>query len=161
MKYFNDAIIGNKNLRVSFSNKGELLRLTYPNPDYKQFIEYFRTGMCINDSNLIYLHEDVNNQYKQYYEENTNVLNTEILNTYFNLKVKQTDFALLKDNVLVKKYDFINENTIDLALKFYVHSKLLTNDNNFVGARIIDNGLVQYSHDYNIAVLSNKLKING
>ena len=85
MKYFNDAIIGNKNVRASFSNKGELLRLTYPNPEYKQFIDFFRTGVVINDSNLIYLHDDINNVYNQYYSENTNVLYKEIKNTYFNL----------------------------------------------------------------------------
>ena len=49
MKYYNDAIIGNKNVRASFSKTGELLRLTYPNPEYKQFIDYFKTGVVIND----------------------------------------------------------------------------------------------------------------
>ena len=161
MKYFNDAIIGNKNVRASFSNKGELLRLTYPNPEYKQFIDFYRTGVVINDSHLIYLHDDINNVYNQHYSENTNVLNTEIRNTYFNLKIKQTDFVPIKENVLVKKYVFTNENVIDLSVRFLVHSKLLTNDNNFVGARVIDNGMVQYTHDYNIATFSNKNKISS
>lgn len=34
--------------------------------------------------------------YQQYYTEDTNILNTEIKNTYFNLKITQTDFVLLK-----------------------------------------------------------------
>ena len=38
-KYFNDAIIGNKNMVASFTKKGELLRLFYPQTDYKQFVE--------------------------------------------------------------------------------------------------------------------------
>ena len=42
--------------------------------------------------------------YKQYYEEETNILNTEILNTYFNLRILQTDFASIKENIIVKKY---------------------------------------------------------
>ena len=49
-KYFNDAIIGNKNLKATFSKKGELLRINYPNKDYKQFVDYFKVGLKINDS---------------------------------------------------------------------------------------------------------------
>lgn len=161
MKYYNDAIIGNKSVRASFSNKGELLRLTYPNPEYKQFIDYFKTGVVINDSNIIYLHDDVNNVYNQYYSENTNVLNTEIKNTYFNLKITQIDFVPIKENVLVKRYTLKNENNIDLSVKFLIHSKLLTNDNNHVSARIIDNGMIQYSHDYSVAILSSKNKLSS
>ena len=40
-KYFNDAIIGNKNLKATFSKRGELLRLFYPNIDFRQFIDEF------------------------------------------------------------------------------------------------------------------------
>ena len=35
-------------------------------------------------------------------------------------------------------------------------SKLLTNENNDVASRIIDNGLIQYTHDYNFSIFSNK-----
>ena len=34
------------------------------------------------------MHQDINNIYEQYYEPETNILNTEITNTYFNLKIK-------------------------------------------------------------------------
>ena len=37
-KYYNDAIIGNKNMVVSYSKTGEMLRVLYPNADYRQFI---------------------------------------------------------------------------------------------------------------------------
>ena len=59
-------------MTVSFSKKGELLRLFYPTTDYKQFIEKLHTGVKINDSALIYLHDDINNVYSQEYIENTN-----------------------------------------------------------------------------------------
>ena len=123
-KYFNDAVIGNKQMVASYSSKGELLRMYYNSPDYKQFIEYM------------------------YYTENTNILNTEIRNTYFNLHIIQTDFVPVKQNVLVKRYTFTNQNTIDLDVKFLIHSKLLSNDNNFVSGKLIRNGMMQYSHDY-------------
>jgi len=77
-KYFNDAIIGNENITVSYSKKGELLRLFYPFSDYKQFIDFYHIGLKINDSGIIYLHDDINNVYEQYYEDDTNILNTEI-----------------------------------------------------------------------------------
>ena len=44
-KYYNDAIIGNKEITASYTKKGELLRVFYPNTDYRQFVDYFRTGV--------------------------------------------------------------------------------------------------------------------
>ena len=105
-KYLNEGIIGNKNMLVTFSGKGEMLRLSYPNRDNRQYLKYFHTGMKINDSCLINLHEDINNNYLQYYDTDTNILNTEITNTYFNLKILQTDFVTIKEGILVKKYTF-------------------------------------------------------
>ena len=75
-KYYNDAIIGGKNITASYSKNGELLRMIYPSPDYMQFIDYFETGIKINDSGIVYLHNDINNIYNQYYTEDTNILNT-------------------------------------------------------------------------------------
>lgn len=155
-KYLNDAIIGNKQIVASYSKTGELLRLFYSSPDYRQFFDYIYAGLKINDSGLVNLHDDINNVYNQYYTKDTNILNTEIKNTYFNLKVEQLDFVPIKENVLVKKYKFINENNIDLDVKFLLHSKLLSDENNFVGAKIIDNGMIQYAHDYSVAIVSKK-----
>lgn len=147
-KFLNDSIIGNKNMVASYNKKGELLRLFYPNTDYRQFVDFFRTGLKINDSALIYLHEDANNTYQQYYTENTNILNTEINNTYFHLRTLQTDFASTNENILVKRYTFINENTIDLTVKFLIHSSLLTDDNNMMSCIIKNDCMTQYCHDY-------------
>ncbi len=160
-KYYNDAIIGNKEMVASFTKNGELLRLYYKSPDYRQFIDYFYAGLKINDSGLVNLHDDINNQYNQYYTENTNILNTEIKNTYFNLKIKQLDFVPIKENVLVKRYKFINENTIDLDVKFLIHSKLLWDENNFVSAKVIKQGMLQYTHDYSVAITSKKTPLKS
>lgn len=157
-KYFNDAVIGNNNMLASYSTTGELLRLYYPSRDNKQFIDFFETGVKVNDSSLIYLDQDVNNVYKQKYIEDTNVLTTEIRNTYFNLKIVQTDFVSIKENILIKRYAFINENSIDLNVKFFIHSKLHSGENNVVGSRLIENGISQYSHDYALNIYSNKVK---
>lgn len=154
-KYYNDAIIGNKEITASYTKKGELLRVFYPNTDYRQFVDYFHAGVKINDSNMIYLHDDINNQYEQYFTENTNILNTNILNTYFELNILQTDFVCINKNVIVKKYKFKNQNNIDLNVRFIIHSALLTNDNNQVSGYYVNDSLVQYMHDYTFSICSN------
>ena len=153
-KCFNNAIIGGKEITASYSENGELLRIMYDTPDFKQFIDFFYTGVKINDSSIIYLHDDINNRYNQYYTENTNILNTEIENTYFNLKIKQTDFVLIKNSVLVKKYIFENSNTIDLNLNFLIHSKLLNDSSNMVGSKLDQNMLMQYDHNNTMYIFS-------
>lgn len=153
-KYFNEAIIGNEKLTASFTKKGELLRLLYPNTDYKQFIDFFHVGLKVNDSNIVYLHNDINNVYNQYYTEGTNILNTEIFNTYFKLKILQTDFASIKENVVVRRYKFLNEGAIDLNLNLMFHSKLISTDNNFVSGMCQNDSLLQYMHDYTVCTFS-------
>ena len=155
-KYFNDAIIGNKEIKASYTKKGELIRVFYPNIDYRQFIEFFHTGLKINDSSNIYLHNDINNTYKQYYTEDTNILNTEIVNTYFKIKTIQTDFVCIDKNVLIKKYIIKNENIIDLNVNFIIHSSLIADDNNYVSGYFKDNCLYQYMHDYTVIIKSDK-----
>ena len=165
-KYLNEAIIGNKKMIATFTAKGEIQRVYFPSKDNRQYINYFHTGVKINESDLIYLHDDINNTYKQYYDTDTNILNTEITNTYFNLKIVQTDFVLIKENILLKKYTFLNESKIDLNTQFYIHSELLSDTNNFVGCKIIDGGMMQYAHDFTFSTFAKgkdiiKHQING
>ena len=157
-KYLNEAIIGNKNILATYTHKGELQRLYFPGRSMRQYIDFNRVGVKINDSNLIYLHDDINNVYKQYYDLNTNILNTEITNTYFNLKILQTDFVPIKENVLVRRYTLINENTIDLDVKLLIHQGILSDKNNFVSCKLIDNGMIQYAHDFMISTFSKEYK---
>ena len=154
-KYLNDAIIGNQKMMATFTKRGEILRIFFPNIDFKQFIDFYHIGLKINDSQIIYLHQDINNIYNQEYIEDTNILKTQIENKYFNLRIEQIDCIPLNDDVLIKKYKFKNENNIDLNLKFLIRSKLLSSYSNSVSARIFDNSLVQYNYDYTIATFSN------
>ena len=101
-KYLNEGLVGNKVLKASFTSKGELLRLLYGCADYKEFIDTFHTGIKVNDSAVIYLHNDVNNVYSQNYEMDTNILETEIYNTYFNFRVSQTDYVPINKEFLIK-----------------------------------------------------------
>ena len=155
-KYLNEGIIGNEKIVASFSSKGEMLRLYYPNRDYMQFIDKMYVGLKINDSNLIYLHDDINNEYEQYYTQNTNVLNTKIKNTYFNIQITQTDFACINKDFIIKKYTLKNENNIDLNINFLIYSSLLSNTNDMVGSKIEKGILLQYCHSYTYCIFSKK-----
>ena len=158
-KYLNEAIIGNKEMLATYTAKGELLRVYFPSKDNRQYINFFHTGVKVNNSDLIYLHDDINNIYKQYYDTDTNILNTEVTNTYFNLKILQTDFILIKENVLVKRYTFMNDAKIDLDVSFFIHSELLSDKNNFVGCKILDSGMMQYAHDFVFSTIAKGNKI--
>jgi GH15 family glucan-1,4-alpha-glucosidase len=165
-KYLNEAIIGNKNILATFTGKGELQRIYFPSRDHRQYLDFFQTGVKLNSSDLIYLHDDINNTYLQYYDTDTNILNTEITNTYFNLKFLQTDYVLVKENVLAKKYIFLNEGKIDLTTEFFIHSALQTNQNNMVSCKMIDGGMIQYAHDFSFSTFAkgyqvSKHQING
>ena len=155
-KYINEAIIGNNNILATYTGKGELQRLYYTDRSFRQYIDFSHVGVKINDSGIIYLHNDINNTYKQYYDINTNILNTEITNTYFELKVLQTDFIPIKENVLIRRYTLINENRLDLDVKFLIHQGILSDKNNFVSCKVIDNGMMQYAHDYMISTFRKK-----
>ena len=154
-KYFNNSVVGNQNIKASFTKTGELIRLLYGAADYKQFVDTFQTGVKINDSEIIYLHQDCNNEYVQNYIENTNILETQIYNKYFKLRIKQTDFIPVEEKVLIKKYTFRNDNCYDLKVNFLAYSKILTDINNDTSGFIKENALIQYNHDFSICTFSN------
>ncbi len=159
-KYLNEAIIGNKSLLATFTSKGELQRLYFPSKDIRQYINFYHVGIKVNNSDLIYLHSDINNVYKQYYDIDTNILNTEIVNTYFNLKILQTDFIMSKENVLVRKYTFVNESKIELDIELFNHIELLSDNNNFVSCKIMEKGMIQYAHDFTVSTFAKRYNIS-
>ncbi len=164
-KYFNDGIVGNKKIKASFTKSGEMLRMFYGAADYKQFVDTYHTGMKINDSALIYLHNDVNNTFSQEYIKDTNVLQTNIYNSYFKVRVIQTDFVPISENVLIKHYKFKNENDVDLNISFLIYSRILRNLNNDTSGFLKNDTLIQYNHDFSVCTFSNEKisakQING
>ena len=75
------------------------------------------------------------------------------------MKILQTDFVSIKEDILVKKYTFINEGNIELNVNFLIHSELLSNQNNFVGAMKIDTGMIQYAHDFSVSTFAKENKL--
>lgn len=149
-------LFGNGNIVATFTKTGELLRFFYPQSDFRQFIDWMRISVKINDSLNISLHNDINNTYMQRYVENTNVLQTEIFNTYFGLRVLQTDFIPLNENMLVRNYLIKNESTKTLKVRMLADSCVFANLNNDTAGLVKYNCLIQYNHDFNTCLFSNK-----
>ena len=72
------------------------------------------------------------------------------------MKILQTDFIPATKNILIKRYEFENQNNIDLNTSFIIYSKLLTNVNNQVSGLCKNNVLKQYMHDYTCSIFSNE-----
>ena len=151
-KYLNDAFIGNHKIKASFTEKGEMLRLFYGAADFKQFLDEFYTGIKVNDSNMIYLH----NEYEQEYVKDTNILVTNIFNTYFKVRVTQMDFAPMGEKFIIKKCTIKNESENELNISYYIYSKILTNLNNDTAGLFKADSLVQYNHDFSVCTFSNQ-----
>ena len=164
-KYYNDGIIGNQKVTASFTEKGELLRLFFDSVDYKQLIDTYHIAIKVNDSASIYLHDDVNNIYHQEYVKDTNILKTEVINTYFNVGVTEYAFVPLDENMLIRTFKVKNNSKNDLNISLLAYSKLLTNINNDSCGLVKNDTLVQYNHDYAVCTFAKEVldsyQING
>ena len=164
-KYYNDGIVGNQKVTAAFTKNGELLRLFFDSVDYKQFIDTYHIAIKVNDSAAIYLHDDVNNMYSQEYVKDTNILKTEVMNTYFNVGVIEYSYVPIDENILIRSFKVKNNSKEDMNINMLVYSKLLTNINNDSSGMIKDDALVQYNHDFAICTFAKEellsYQING
>ena len=163
-KYFNDAIVGNSRLTVSFSKTGEILRLFYPSVDYMQFFEEYNVGVRVNDV-IFNLNRDLNNTYEQSYLAGTNILETKIKNSYFNLLITQTDFVPYNKDVLIKRYKIKNLSKQEYDMGFIVSPMLFGDYNDDICGFVQNDILMQYGHAYAVCTFSKnkiaKSKLTG
>lgn len=142
-KYFNNAIIGNSNILGCLTDKGELIRLYYPNIDYFQNIDKYKFGL-LNNSNIKWFENGVTK--KQYYEGN--ILYTELM--LDDVEILQRDYVLPKKNIVIRKLKF------NKKVNLFVYSKLNSDVNKKVSGMFIDNTLIQYCQDMYMATFSDK-----
>lgn len=141
-KYFNNALIGNSNILGCLTDKGELIRLYYPNIDYFQNIDRYKFGIL--DNNVKWF-ENANAK-KQYYEGN--ILYTEL--EMDGVEILQRDYVLPKKDIVVRKLKFSKK------VNLFVYSKLNSDVNKKVSGMVIDNTLIQYCQDMYMATFSNQ-----
>ncbi|HOJ12260.1 MAG TPA: glycoside hydrolase family 15 protein [Clostridiales bacterium] len=152
------------------SDRGELVRLFWPNIDYPQHIEKFKTGIFFTDRrySTLWLDED-GWECKQYYMGYTNILMTEYYNESVGITVKQKDFVLPDRDVLVRLYEIennrdkwenrgANPDSKSCELGFIAYSSFVSNNQDLRGALFDfeNEALVHYRHGYYFSIFSQR-----
>lgn len=107
--YYNNAITGNSSMLVCFSEKTELLRLFWPNIDYKQQFDSLLCGIFIQNrpGSTVWLN-DARCEHYQEYVYDTNIIKSIIKNYFDGYKVTLLDFVHPKKDVLIRRLEITN-----------------------------------------------------
>jgi len=155
--YFNSMITGNSAMLGCIDDRGELIRLFWPDIDYPQHIGRLTVGLnCLQiREETIWLHSD---EWKaeQHYLEDTNIAVTVYNSDQFGLKITQSDFALPDQPVLVRCYEVENMGALSLEAGFMVYSSAISTNPQFGGILYEQSlsALVHYKHDYYYSISS-------
>ena len=162
-KYINEAFIGNEKVRVTFDDHGKVLRILYPDPDHKQFINYVDFALKIN-GHILYLNDGVN-KYAQKYIDKTNILCTEIINEEKEIQVNILDFCPLGENVYIRNLEIINLSKNEREISVIINSNTISSENYEISGYIKNDALIQYSKEYSISYFSkndiDKFEVNN
>lgn len=146
-KFFNNALIGNGRILGTLTDKGELIRLYYPNIDYFQNIDKNKLGI-VHEGRILWLDEEAT-LIRQHYEGN--IVYTEL--KVENYEILQRDYMLPNKNVVVRTFKF------NKKLNLFMYSKLNSDVNKKVSSMVVDNTLIQYCQEMYMATFSkNEIK---
>lgn len=146
-KFFNNALIGNGKILGTLTDKGELIRLYYPNIDYFQNIDKNKLGIA-HEGRILWL-DEVATLVRQHYEGN--IIYTEL--KVENYEILQRDYVLPNKNVVVRTFKF------NKKLNLFMYSKLNSDVNKKVSSMVVDNTLIQYCQEMYMATFSkNEIK---
>ena len=155
--YFNNAVIGNSRMLGCVGDRGELVRLFWPNIDYKQHIEKLAVG--------IYLHGAIGGtawldahdwRHSQRYVPDTNILETVCINEGLKLHVVQADFVLPEKDVLVRLYKIRNNGRDAIEPHIVLYSSCISTIPDLASV-LFDYGcdaLIHYKHGCYISLFS-------
>ena len=68
---------------------------------------------------------------------------------------------MIDKNILIRKYKFKNNSKIDLHINLIAYSKVISSFNNMAGGLCCDDALIQYSHNFVYAIMSNQRNIKS
>lgn len=153
--YFNNGVIGNSSMLGCLTDRGELVRLFWPNIDYPQHIERLTAGIFFIDRkhSTMWLHEE-GWQHNQHYIKDTNILETVCINHEKGLRVIQADFVLPGRDILTRQYEIENTGECQADLGFVIYSAGISTTPSLLST-LFDFGcdaLVHYRHNYYIAI---------
>lgn len=118
------AITGNSKMLVCHRENGEIFRLFWPYIEYGQHLGHFWPGIRVAfpewQGFTKWFHLNIWKN-TQRYIENTNILETTLVNLAQRLKVTQSDFVLPDSDILVRHYELINEGEKNEKITFFVY----------------------------------------
>lgn len=146
--YFNHGIVGNGKLLATFTDKGEINRIFWPEPDFYQQINSISVGIKFDEGETRFFNDNVW-YVEQKYEDNTAILDTLFENSDYGLRLHQKDFVLKDRDVLVRKYIIENISDRILNIRTFLHTDFITDSMN------VRSGIINFDRD--AAVIYNKL----
>lgn len=146
--YFNHGIIGNGKLLATLTDKGELNRIFWPDPDFYQQINSISVGIKYDDSETKFLNDNVWYT-EQKYEKDCAILTTLFENSDYGLRIHQSDFVLNDDDTIIRKYTIENISDRELNIRTFLHTDFITDSMN------VRSGVLDFDND--LAVIYNKL----
>lgn len=157
--YFNNAVVGNSSMLGCITDKGELVRLYWPNIDYPQHIEKMNIGIFFNKqkNSTMWLNEGCF-QHTQQYIDDTNILMTICENAGIGIKVTQIDFVVPEKDVLIRHYNIENKGTCTLDMGLMLYSSGITSTSE-IKSSLFDfthDTLIHYRHGYYMALCADR-----
>ncbi len=160
--HFNKMIIGNSGMLGCIDDRGELVRLFWPDIDYYQHIDRLMVGITCSElwQGTKWL-KSVDWTVEQYYIEDTNIAVTHYESEQFGLKITQTDFVISDKDVLKRCYIFKNTGASPVTIGFVLYSSSVSTTPQPVGILFEEklSALIHYKHNYYYSISSNKRAI--
>lgn len=155
--YINSMIAGNSRLLGCIDQRGELVRLFWPDIDYAQHIDRMNVGVICPElwQGASWLDSE-EWQTKQYYIPDTNIAVTEFTRADSGIVVRQSDFALPDSDVFSRSYEVENTGGSRLTVSFAVFSSAISSTPNSASV-LFDtklSALIHYKHGYYYSVSS-------
>ena len=155
--YFNQLVTGNSSMLACIDDKGDMVRICWPDIDYPQHIDTILTGITCPGlwQGTSWLHSS-DWQVKQYYIDDTNIAVTEFTYRKYCLKIRQYDFSVPDSDILNRCYEVENRGELQLRPGFVIYSSTVSSA--FDTAGIIFetdlSALIHYRHGYYYGILS-------
>lgn len=157
--YYNNGIIGNSKILGCLTDKGELIRLYWPNIDYQQLIDKFNCGIFFTDKkqDTNWLNDD-KWKTEQRYIKDTNILMTCFFNENISLKIEQIDFVVPDEDIVIRHYKIENGSLDKLNLGYMLYSSFITNNQDIRGTLFDfeNEALVHYWHNFYVSISADR-----
>jgi glucoamylase len=148
--YFNDAITGNSSMLCCITSRGEIVRLFWPHIDYSQHVDRLLCGLYIKEQgNRVDWFGGEHWACRQGYVPSTNILETVYEDKNKAILVRQTDFALVEKDIMIRHYDVKNMGGQIMDPGIMVYSSAISSAQDMRGSMFDfdHDAVIHYSHD--------------